>query len=56
LGYQPAMQGSCGGKTTGMFGEAAMSEQWDSVDKVVMGGTHKAQKGASSGVTCSHWR
>jgi hypothetical protein len=38
LVYQPAVQGSCDGRTAGMFGEAAMA------------GTHKAQEGASGWV------
>jgi hypothetical protein len=49
----------CAGKprwqTTGMFGEAAMVEPWDSVGKVAMAGIHKAQEGASRWVRCSHW-
>jgi hypothetical protein len=40
--YQPAVRGSCDGRTTGMFGEAAMVEQWDGVGIAAMVGTHKA--------------
>jgi hypothetical protein len=50
------MQGSYDGRTTGMFNEATMAEPCDSVGKVAMAGTHKAQEGASSGLRCSHWR
>jgi hypothetical protein len=50
----------CAGKlrwqTAGMFGEAAMAEPWDDVDKAVMAGTHKAQEGPSGWVRCSRWR
>jgi hypothetical protein len=53
--YQPAVQGSCDGRTTGMFGEAAMAKPWDGVGTVAMPGTHKAQEGASRWVQCSHW-
>jgi hypothetical protein len=34
--YQPAMQGSCNGRTAGMFGEAAMAEPWDGVGEAVL--------------------
>jgi hypothetical protein len=44
---------SCAGKlrwqTTGMFGEAAMTEPWDGVGKAAMAGTHKAQEGLLGG-------
>jgi hypothetical protein len=53
--YQLAVQGSCDGRTVGMFGEAVMAEQWDGVGKAAMAGTHKAQEGAFRGVRCSHW-
>jgi hypothetical protein len=52
--YQPAVWGSYDRRTVGMFGEAAMVELWNGVGKVVMAGTHKAQKMASGGVRCSH--
>jgi hypothetical protein len=39
-----------------MFGEAVMAEPWDGVGKAAMGGTHKAQEGASGSVRCSCWR
>jgi hypothetical protein len=42
------------GRTTEMFGEAVMAEPWEGVGKAVMAKTHKAQKGASGGVRCSH--
>jgi hypothetical protein len=54
--YQPAMRGSCNGRTAGMFGEAALAELWDGVGKAVMAGIHKAQEGASGGVRFSHWQ
>jgi hypothetical protein len=41
------MQGSCNGRTAGMFGEAVMAEPWDGVGTAAMAGTHKAQEGAS---------
>jgi hypothetical protein len=50
----------CAGKlrwqTAGMFGEAAMAEPWDGVDKAAKAGTHKAREGASGWVRWSHWR
>jgi hypothetical protein len=39
--------GSCDGRTTGLFGEAAMAEPCDSVGTVEMARTHKAQEGSS---------
>jgi hypothetical protein len=48
--YQLAVRGSCNGRTTGMFGEAAMAEPWDGVKTAAMAGTHKAQEGASGWV------
>jgi hypothetical protein len=42
--YQPVVWGSCDGRTTRMFGEVAMTEQWDSVGTAEMAGTHKAQE------------
>jgi hypothetical protein len=47
---------SCDGKTTGMFGEAAMAKPWDGVGTAAMAGTHKAQEGASGWVRCSYYR
>jgi hypothetical protein len=44
------MQGSYDGRTTGMFGEAAMAESCDGVGIAAMAGTHKAQEGASGWV------
>jgi hypothetical protein len=45
---------SCAGKlrwqTTGMFGEAVMTEPWNGVGKAAMTVTHKAQDGASGWV------
>jgi hypothetical protein len=38
-----------------MFGEAVISELWDSLGTTVMARTHKAQEGASGWVRCSHW-
>jgi hypothetical protein len=43
--YQPAMRGSCDGRTAEMFGEAMMAELWDGVGTTAMAGTHKAQEG-----------
>jgi hypothetical protein len=54
LAYQSSVRESCDGRTAGMFGEAAMAEPWESVGKVAMAETHKAQDGASGGVRCSH--
>jgi hypothetical protein len=50
------VQGTCDGRTTGMFSEAVMAEPWDGVGIAVMAGTHKAQEGASGWVRCSHCR
>jgi hypothetical protein len=50
LTYQPAMRGSCDGRTAGMFGEAAMAEPWDDVGTTVMAVTHKTQERASGWV------
>jgi hypothetical protein len=44
------VQGSCDGRTAGIFSEAAMAEPWDGVGTVAMAGTHKAQEGASGWV------
>jgi hypothetical protein len=49
LAYQPAMWGSCDGRTAGMFGEAAMTEPWDGVGTAAMARTHKAQEGLLGG-------
>jgi hypothetical protein len=54
LANQPAMQGSCDGRTAGMFGEAVMAKPWDGVGTAAMARTHKAQEGASGWVRCSH--
>jgi hypothetical protein len=54
LAYQPAVRGSCDGRTAGMFSEAAMAKPWDGVGTAVMARTHKAQEGASGWVRCSH--
>jgi hypothetical protein len=43
------VRGSCDGRTTEMFGEAAMAEPWDSVGTATMAGTHKAQEGLLGG-------
>jgi hypothetical protein len=56
MAYQPAVRGSCDGRTAGMFGDVTMAELWDGVGKSVMAGTYKAQEGASGGVRCSHLR
>jgi hypothetical protein len=53
LAYQPAVRGSCDGRTTRMFGKAAMAEPLDGVPIAVTAGTHKAQEGASGWVRCS---
>jgi hypothetical protein len=41
------VRGSCDGRTTGMFGEAAMVEPWGGVGTAGTAITHKAQEGAS---------
>jgi hypothetical protein len=50
----------CAGKlrwqTAGMFGETAIAEPWDGVNKAAMARTHKAQEGASGWVRCSCWQ
>jgi hypothetical protein len=50
LAYQPAVRGSCDGRTAGMFGEAAMTKLWDGLGTAAMDGTHKEQEGASGWV------
>jgi hypothetical protein len=42
LAYQLVVQRSYDGRTTRMFGEAAMAEPWDGVGTAVTTGTHKA--------------
>jgi hypothetical protein len=42
--YQPIVRGSYDDRTTRMFDEVAMTEQWDSVGTTEMAGTHKAQE------------
>jgi hypothetical protein len=54
LAYQPAVRGSCDGRTAEMFGEAAMAKLWGDVGTTAMVGTHKVQEGASGWVRCSH--
>jgi hypothetical protein len=56
LVYQPAVQGSCDGRTVGMFGEAVIDKPWDGVGTATVAGTHKVQEGASGWVRCSHWQ
>jgi hypothetical protein len=48
------VRGSCDGRTTGLFGKAAMAKSWDSVGTAEMSGTHKEQAGSSGWVRCSH--
>jgi hypothetical protein len=50
LGVPTDSAGKLRWQTAGMFGEAAIAEQWDGVGKVAMAGTHKAQEGASGWV------
>jgi hypothetical protein len=40
LAYQPAVQGSCNGRTAEMFGEAAMAKPWDNMGIAAM--THNS--------------
>jgi hypothetical protein len=47
--YQPAIRGSCHGRTAGIFGEAAMAELWDGVGTTTMARNHKAQEGLMGG-------
>jgi hypothetical protein len=56
LVYEPAVRGSCDGRTAGMLDKATMAEPWDGVGTAAMAGTHKALEGASGWVQCSHWR
>jgi hypothetical protein len=42
LAYQLVLQGSCDGRTAGMFGEAMMVEPRGGVGTAVMAGTHMA--------------
>jgi hypothetical protein len=55
IGVPTGCAGSCDGRTTGMFGEAAMAKPWDGVGTATMARTHKAQEGASGWVRWSHW-
>jgi hypothetical protein len=48
--YQPAVWGSCDGRTVAMFGEPAMAKPWDGVGIVATARTHKAEEGASGWV------
>jgi hypothetical protein len=50
LGVPTGCVGKLQWHTTGMFGQAAMAELWDSVGKAVTAGTHKAQERASGWV------
>jgi hypothetical protein len=50
LGVPTGWEGMLRWQTTGMFGEAAMTEPWDGVGKATLAGTHKAQEGASGWV------
>jgi hypothetical protein len=43
------VQGSCDGRTAGMFDEAAMAEPWDGVGTAVTVGTHNTQEGFLGG-------
>jgi hypothetical protein len=43
------VRGSCDGRTTRMFGEAAMAKLWDGVGTVAMARTRKAQEGLLGG-------
>jgi hypothetical protein len=55
LAYQPAVQGSCDGRTARMFSEPAMAKPLDGVGTAAMARTHKAQEGDFEWVRCSHW-
>jgi hypothetical protein len=56
LGVPTSCVGKLRWQIAGMFGEAAMAELWDGVDKAAMAGTHKVQEGASGWVRCSCWQ
>jgi hypothetical protein len=56
LAYQPAVRGSCDGRTAGMFDKVVMAKPWDGMGTTAMVRTHKAQEGASGWVRCTHWR
>jgi hypothetical protein len=47
--YQPAVWGSCDGRTAGMFGEVAMAEPCDGVDEAVMAKPIRHKKGLLGG-------
>jgi hypothetical protein len=55
LAYQLDVRGSRDGRTVGMCGEVAIAEPWEGVGEAMMAETHKAQEGASGGVSYSHW-
>jgi hypothetical protein len=56
LGVPTGCAGKLRWQTTGMFGEATMTEPWYGVGKAALAGTHKAQEGASGSVRCSRWQ
>jgi hypothetical protein len=50
LGVPTGCVGKLRWQTAEMFGEDAMAEPWDGVEKAAMAGTHKAHEGASGWV------
>jgi hypothetical protein len=60
LAYHSAIQGSCNGRTTGMFGEAAMAKPLDGVEPIrhkrgLLGGCD-AHTGSETSVGMLHVR
>jgi hypothetical protein len=43
------VQGSCDGRTAGMFGEAAMAEPWNGVDEAAMAKPIRHKRGLLGG-------
>jgi hypothetical protein len=47
--YQPAMRGSCDGRTAGLFSEAAMAKPWDGVGETAMAKPIRHKRGLLGG-------
>jgi hypothetical protein len=54
LTYQPAVRGSCDGRTAEMFSEAVMAKPWDGVGTSVMDGTPIRHKRGLLGGCAAH--
>jgi hypothetical protein len=47
--YQPAVRGSCDGRTAGMFSEAAMAKPWDGVGETATAKPIRHKRGLLGG-------